>query len=83
MNWDRIKGQWRQATGQIKSAWGKATDDDATNLAGKRQVLVGKLQDRYGALKDDAEARLDSALAQVLPDKSSETSNGPKVEKTS
>jgi uncharacterized protein YjbJ (UPF0337 family) len=83
MNWDRIKGQWRQATGRIKSAWGKAVDDDSTNLAGKRQQLVGKLQDRYGALKDDAEAQLDGALAHVLPNDRAKTSNDRKVEKTS
>jgi uncharacterized protein YjbJ (UPF0337 family) len=67
MNWDRIKGQWRQWTGRLKSSWGKATDDDATNMVGKRQVLIGKLQERYGVLKDDAEKQVDGALAKVLP----------------
>jgi uncharacterized protein YjbJ (UPF0337 family) len=83
MNWDRIKGQWRQAAGRVQSAFGKAKDDDAMNLAGKREQLVGKLQGRYGELKESAEAQLDSALAHVLPDKTSKTSRDPKVEKNS
>jgi uncharacterized protein YjbJ (UPF0337 family) len=66
MNWDQIEGQWRQLSGQVKSTWGKLTDDDLTNIAGKRTVLVGKVQSRYGVLKDDAEKQVDKWVAGVL-----------------
>jgi uncharacterized protein YjbJ (UPF0337 family) len=65
MNWDQIEGQWHQVKGQLKSKWGKLTDEDVTNLSGKRENLVGKLQVRYGILKDEAERQADEWLAKL------------------
>jgi len=59
MNWDTIKGQWKQITGKVREKWGKLTDDDLTTIAGKKDQLVGKLQERYGYEKDQAERELD------------------------
>lgn len=59
MNWDTVKGNWKQFTGKMKAKWGKLTDDDWTTVAGKRDQLVGKLQERYGYQKDQAERELD------------------------
>jgi uncharacterized protein YjbJ (UPF0337 family) len=59
MNWDTIKGQWKQFTGQVKAKWGKLTDDDLITIAGKKDQLLGKLQERYGYEKDRAERELD------------------------
>ncbi|HZY83480.1 MAG TPA: CsbD family protein [Gemmataceae bacterium] len=59
MNWDVLKGNWKQFTGKIKQKWGKLTDDDLTAIAGKRDELVGRLQQRYGYEKDQAERELD------------------------
>jgi uncharacterized protein YjbJ (UPF0337 family) len=58
MNWDTIQGQWKQAGGQVKEKWGKLTDDDLTVIAGKRDQLVGKIQERYGIAKDAAEKQI-------------------------
>ena len=55
MNWTQIEGQWHQIAGQVKSKWGKLTDDDLKNVAGKQEQLVGKVQERYGVLKEEAE----------------------------
>ena len=60
MNWDTIKGQWKQFSGKVKQKWGKLTDDDLTTIAGKRDELAGKLQERYGYAKDQAERELDA-----------------------
>ncbi|HVX05309.1 MAG TPA: CsbD family protein [Rhodanobacteraceae bacterium] len=54
MNEDRIKGQWRQLNGQLKSRWGKLTDDDLRVADGNAEYLAGKLQERYGIAKDEA-----------------------------
>lgn len=62
MNWDHIKGQWKQLTGQLRSKWGKLTDDDWTVIAGKKDQLVGKLQERYGYKKDHAEKEIDEYI---------------------
>jgi uncharacterized protein YjbJ (UPF0337 family) len=59
MNWDQIKGNWKQIKGKVKQKWGKLTDDDLTTITGKRDELAGKLQQRYGYEKDQAEKELD------------------------
>ncbi len=83
MNWDQIEGQWHQVTGQVKSRWGKLTDDDVKNVAGKRMVLLGKLQSRYGVLKEDAEKQIDEWLAKVSVGDVSSKSKHEKAEKSS
>jgi uncharacterized protein YjbJ (UPF0337 family) len=62
MNWDVLKGQWKQMTGKVKAKWGKLTDDDLTTIGGKKDELLGKLQERYGYQKDQAEKELDDFL---------------------
>lgn len=59
MNWDRIEGNWMQLKGKAKQQWGKLTDDDLDVIAGKRDVLAGKIQECYGITKDEAEKQLD------------------------
>ena len=63
MNWDVLKGKWEQFTGQLRSQWGKLTDDDWTLVGGKKDALVGKLQERYGYQKDKAEKEVDEFIA--------------------
>ena len=58
MNWDRIEGNWKQFKGQVKEQWGKFTDDDLDVVAGKRDQLLGKLQEKYGITKDEAQRQL-------------------------
>lgn len=59
MNWDRIEGNWKQLTGKAKVQWGKLTDDDLDVIAGRRDQLSGKLQERYGIVKDEADQQID------------------------
>lgn len=59
MNWDQVKGNWKQFTGQVKQRWGKLTDDDLTAIEGRRDELAGKIQERYGYAKERAEEELD------------------------
>jgi len=58
MNWDRIEGNWKQFKGNAKQEWGKLTDDQLDVSSGKREVLVGKIQEAYGITKDEAEKQL-------------------------
>lgn len=55
MNSDQASGNWKQFKGKVKEKWGKLTDDDMTVIEGKRDQLVGKIQERYGYAKDEAE----------------------------
>jgi len=59
MNWDQMEGKWKQMKGSLKQKWGKLTDDDLDVIAGQRDKLVGKLQERYGYVKEDAQRRAD------------------------
>lgn len=59
MNWDQIEGKWKQYSGKAKEKWGKLTDDDLTTISGRRDQLVGILQQRYGMAKDQAERQID------------------------
>lgn len=55
MDWNRIEGNWKQFKGKVKEQWGDLTDDDLDQIDGKRQVLEGRIQERYGIAKDQAE----------------------------
>ncbi|MEW5789058.1 MAG: CsbD family protein [Pseudomonadota bacterium] len=58
MNWDRIEGNWKQLKGRVKSQWGRLTDDDFDVVAGQREQMAGKLQERYGIARDEAERQI-------------------------
>jgi uncharacterized protein YjbJ (UPF0337 family) len=57
--WDQIAGNWKQMRGEARKAWGKLTDDDLEKAAGQRDILAGRLQERYGIAKDDANRQID------------------------
>lgn len=59
MNWDQIEGNWKQFKGTAREKWGKLTDNDWEVAAGKKDQLVGRIQERYGYSKDQAERELD------------------------
>lgn len=62
MNWDQIQGQWKQFTGNVQTQWGKLTNDDIDVIEGDRQRLAGKIQERYGVEKEEAENQIDDWL---------------------
>ena len=59
MNWDTVKGDWKQFSGKVKEKWGKLTDDDLATINGQREQLEGRLQERYGYAKDQAKKEVD------------------------
>jgi uncharacterized protein YjbJ (UPF0337 family) len=59
MNWDRIEGNWKQFKGHAKRKWGELTDDDLDKLEGRRDELIGKIQERKGLARDKAEKEVD------------------------
>jgi uncharacterized protein YjbJ (UPF0337 family) len=65
MNWDQIVGNWREAKGKLRSKWAKLTDDDLEAIGGRKDVLIGRLQQRYGHKKEEAEREVDTFLQGV------------------
>jgi uncharacterized protein YjbJ (UPF0337 family) len=66
MNWTQAEGKWKQYSGKVKEKWGKLTDDDLEVIRGRRDQLIGKIQERYGIVKQDAERQVDE-FAQSFP----------------
>lgn len=58
MNKDRIQGKWKQLAGTLKEKWGKLTDDDLSVVEGNSEYLAGKLQERYGIAREEAERQV-------------------------
>jgi len=58
MNWDQIEGQWKQFKGKAQQNWGKLTNDDLDIVDGKREELVGRVQERYGLARDEADKQV-------------------------
>jgi uncharacterized protein YjbJ (UPF0337 family) len=58
MNKDQMAGKWKQVKGKLKEQWGKLTDDDLTMLEGSSEKLIGKVQERYGIAREEAERQV-------------------------
>ena len=58
MSWNRIEGNWKQFKGKVKETWGELTDDELDQIAGKRDILLGKIQEKYGIAQDEADKRI-------------------------
>ena len=58
MNWDKIEGNWHQVKGKAIEQWGKLTNDDIDRLDGKREQLIGRIQECYGVTRDEAEKQV-------------------------
>jgi uncharacterized protein YjbJ (UPF0337 family) len=60
MNSDQFEGKWKQMKGEVREKWGKLTDDDIHVVAGQREQLIGKIQERYGIAKEEATRQVDA-----------------------
>jgi uncharacterized protein YjbJ (UPF0337 family) len=75
MNWDQIEGKWKQYSGRIKEKWGKLTDDDLEVIRGRRDQLIGKIQERYGIVKQEAEREVNEFAHVLRSDDSTQVTN--------
>jgi uncharacterized protein YjbJ (UPF0337 family) len=64
MNRDQLEGKWKQMKGEAKVQWGKLTDDDLDQVSGNSEKLIGRVQERYGYERDQAEKEVDAFLNQ-------------------
>lgn len=58
MNWDQVQGGWKQFKGQAQQHWSKLSGDDLDRVEGKREELIGRLQERYGVEREEAERQV-------------------------
>jgi uncharacterized protein YjbJ (UPF0337 family) len=59
MNWDQIEGKWKQVMGSAKQKWGKLTDNDWAFINGSKDKFLGRLQERYGVSKEEAQRQIE------------------------
>jgi uncharacterized protein YjbJ (UPF0337 family) len=72
MNWDQLEGKWKQYKGEVREKWGKLTDDDLHIIAGKRDQLIGRLQERYGIAKEVAAREADEFVSHLSEEETTE-----------
>ena len=60
MNWDTMKGDWKQIKGQIREKWGQFTDDELDKVQGRREQFEGLLQKKLGIAKDEVKKQVDA-----------------------
>ncbi|HEX2581340.1 MAG TPA: CsbD family protein [Dongiaceae bacterium] len=58
MNKDEMGGTWKRMKGLVKEQWGKLTDDDISKIEGQHDQLTGRIQERYGIARDEAERQV-------------------------
>lgn len=64
MNSDMLMGRWKQLRGRIKAKWGQLTDDELNEVEGNYEMLVGKIQEKYGTTREQIERELDAFASQ-------------------
>ena len=72
MNWEQIEGNWKQYSGKVREKWGKLTGIDLDVIHGRREVLVGKIQEHYGIAKEEAHRQVDEFFKSLSADGSGE-----------
>jgi uncharacterized protein YjbJ (UPF0337 family) len=58
VSWETLKGSWTQLRGRIRMQWGKLTDDQLDVIEGRRDLLLGKLQEAYGVTEEEADRQV-------------------------
>ena len=77
MNSDQLEGKWKQVKGEVREKWGKLTDDDMHIVAGRREQLIGRVQERYGLAKEEATRQVDAFVKSIddIPKREFTTAN--------
>jgi uncharacterized protein YjbJ (UPF0337 family) len=65
MNGDILKGKWKELRGQVRAWWGQLNDNDINQIQGRYEQLIGRLQERYGYTRLEAEGEIRKFLKQV------------------
>lgn len=72
MNTDQLQGKWKQLKGSVKERWGKLTDDDIDVINGQHDHLIGRIQERYGIAKQEAQSQVDEWMRRHRSDEERE-----------
>lgn len=76
MSWESIKGGWMQLRGHVRMQWGRLNDDQLDVIEGRRDVLLGKLQETYGVSAEEAERQVSDWERETFLPPAADTSGG-------
>jgi uncharacterized protein YjbJ (UPF0337 family) len=74
MNSDQVEGKWKQVKGEVREKWGQLTDDDIHVIVGRRDQLIGRIQERYGIAKEEATREVDAFMKSLNTESARESS---------
>ncbi len=66
MNWTQIESKWDQLRADARAEWGRLTETDLQAIRGNRDQLVGKIVERYGVLKANAQKDVEEWTQRML-----------------
>ncbi len=66
MNQETLKGEWLPLKGRVRREWDKRTNDDIDAIQRAREVLLGKLQERYGHTREKVGDELDDWFVRIV-----------------
>jgi uncharacterized protein YjbJ (UPF0337 family) len=81
MNSDQLEGKWKQVKGEVREKWGQLTDDDIHVIAGRRDQLIGRIQERYGIAKETATQEVDTLLKKLKAESARDREFDERVER--
>lgn len=81
MNSDQLEGKWKQVKGEVREKWGQLTDDDIHVIAGRRDQLIGRIQERYGIAKESATREVDTFLKKLNAESARDVEHDERVER--
>ncbi len=81
MNSDQLEGKWKQIKGEVREKWGQLTDDDIHVIAGRRDQLIGRIQQRYGIAKEEATQEVDMFLKKLNAENAREATFNERTER--
>jgi uncharacterized protein YjbJ (UPF0337 family) len=70
MTWKAIEAKWSDFRPSVKARWGKLTDGDLDAIAGRREELTARIQQRYEIEKAAADGEIEEWMREpgVLDD---------------
>ena len=81
MTSDQLEGKWKQVKGEVREKWGQLTDDDIHVISGRRDQLIGRIQERYGIAKEAATREVDTFLKKLNDETARDVESDERVER--
>jgi uncharacterized protein YjbJ (UPF0337 family) len=66
MDYEKFEARWHLAKGKVREFWGELTGDEIDWIGGRRDQLIGKLEEKYGMSHDEAQRQVDEFIDRII-----------------